>query len=513
MTYEELMQLYLSSGGFENPVGNPNDGGSWDQSWIALPDGTYASRTGDGGLARYSDVTGSGYNMGYFHPDGTPAGGGYLETPDLSAGRSLLNAALTLGLPAAAMNALPALLGGGAGSAGGGAALVDAAAGTGGLAATPGLGAGSGVAGAIDAMMTPAAASAATGGAASVASGLGAGSGIAGAIDSMMTPTAAAGPSMLPRLPDGSLDLATLLRNPALLAAGAGALAGIAGNSDIRSSNTTTGNAATTGTTTGTTTGNTNQSSSQSLAPWLQGYAQDYVSRAQQQAGMPSSNATMDAARGLLTTGATQGDPLVNAARGQQANVIGGGLLGGNPYLDQVAANVGRQMGDAYALGTRGAITSAFNQSGSDPRFNSAYGQMVGKADENFARGLGDTMSNLFFNNYQTERNAQDAASRGSLGFGQFGQNAASNLYGIGSQDWMRPFQQNQFFGQAINPAFGSQSNTAGNTQQQNMQNVNQNVASNQTAMQNISAPNNWMAGLGGAAAGAGIWRQLFGGR
>lgn len=505
MTFEEYLRAYLAAGG--QPQDAIGEAGP-DMTPIQLPDGSVAYRSGYGGLTVMNNITPQGYDMQSWFGDGTPAGGQYMSTPDLSAGRSLGRAAAVLGAPAIAMNALPALLAGGGSGAAASAPLAVSGAGdfipasqlgmTGSAAAAP-----LAVSGPAD--FLPAAAG---GAAAPVAAGAG-----GGAVGPAAAGAAGAGASMIPRFADGSIDWSSLLTSPAFLATAGGALAGIAGNSDIRSSNTTTGNAATTGTTTGTTTGNTNQSSSQSLAPWLQGYAQDYVSRAQQQAGMPSSNTTMNTARGLLETGATQGDPLVNAARGQQANVIGGGLLGANPYIAQVASNVGRQMGDAYALGTRGAITSAFNQSGSDPRFNSAYGQMVGKADENFARGLGDTMSSLFFNNYQTERNAQDAASRGSLGFGQFGQSTAANLYGIGAQDWMRPFQQTQFFGQAINPAFGSQSNTAGNTQQQNMQNVNQNVASNQVATQNINAPNNVLAGLGGAAAGAGIWRQLFGGR
>jgi hypothetical protein len=32
------------------------------------------------------------------------------------------------------------------------------------------------------------------------------------------------------------------------------------------------------------------------------------------------------------------------------------------------------------------------------------------------------------------------------------------------------------------------------------------------TRTQNIQAPNNWMAGIGGAAAASGIYRNLFGG-
>ena len=258
----------------------------------------------------------------------------------------------------------------------------------------------------------------------------------------------------------------SLLSNPALLAAGAGALAGVAGNSDMTNTSTT----------------------STSLAPWLQGAAQDFVGRAGQLASGPTSNATMDQGRGLLSQMATQGDPLVNAARGQQANVIGGGMLNSNPYLDQVAGDVGRRMGDAYAVGTRAGTTSAFNNDGNSVGAKSAYGQTQFMNDRAFSDSLGSTMSNLYMGNYNQERAAQDNASRASLGFGQFATNNAQNLYGVGAQDWQRPYFQNQQFGAAINPAFGSQA----------------------TQQQTINAPNNVMAGMGGAALGAGLYRSIF---
>lgn len=280
-------------------------------------------------------------------------------------------------------------------------------------------------------------------------------------------------PTQTPNAPGGSTDWMSLLTNPALLAMGAGAAAGIAGNDDITQSQTSTANG------------------SQGLAPWLQPFAQDFVGRAQQLANAPTSNATMDAGRGVLTSLATQGDPLVNAARSQQQNVIGGGLLNANPHIDQVAQNIGNRMGDAYAVGTRANTATRFNNDGNSVGAKSAYGQTNFMNDRAFGDALGSTMSNLYFGNYQQERAAQDAASRGSLGFGTFASGNAQNAYNVGAQDWMRPFMQNQQFGQAINPAFGSQTSTSG------------------TQNQTITAPNNWMAGLGGAAMGAGIWNMF----
>jgi hypothetical protein len=247
----------------------------------------------------------------------------------------------------------------------------------------------------------------------------------------------------------------------------------------------------------------------------LQGYAQDYVGRAQQLANAPTTNQYLDRAGGLLM-GATD-DPLVQAARSQQQNVISGGLLGRNPFIDDVARGISDRMGEGYATGTRGALTSGAQMSGNDPRYSSAYQQTVGNADRAFGDSLGQAMSGLYMNNYTNERGAQDAASRNSLAFGSYNQQAASNLGAFGNDAWMRPYQQNQFYGSAINPAFGSQTNstgnTAGNTNQTGWNNVQNNGTTNSTNTQNIQAPNNWMAGAGGALSGIAIDRLLRGGR
>jgi hypothetical protein len=266
---------------------------------------------------------------------------------------------------------------------------------------------------------------------------------------------------------------------------------------------------------TGTSSASTQGNSSTSLAPWLQGYAQDYVGRAQQLANAPTTNQYLDRAGSLLMGSAD--DPLVQAARSQQQNVISGGLLGSNPYIDQVAKGIGDRMGEGYATGTRGSLTSGAQMSGNDPRYSSAYQQTVGNADRAFGDALGQTMSGLYMNNYTNERGAQDAASRNSLAFGSYNQQAANNLGNFGADAWMRPFQQNQFYGNAINPAFGSQqqsaSNMTGNNAQTGWNNSTTNGTTNSTNTQTIQAPNNWMAGAGGAASGAAIYRMINGGR
>jgi hypothetical protein len=210
-----------------------------------------------------------------------------------------------------------------------------------------------------------------------------------------------------------------LASNPALVGAALGGLAGAAGGGDATST------------------------ASRDLPAWLQPYAQSYLGRAdalsqrpfeaysgQRVANLsPDQQTAMTQVRDL----ATVGNPLVNQAQGQQSNVIGGGMLNANPYIDQVAKNIGDRMGEAYATGTRANLASSANMAGGGgQRFNSAAQQVMGNADRSFGDALGSTMSNLYMGNYQNERAAQDAAARGSLNFGNFGRQNTEGLLNVG---------------------------------------------------------------------------------
>lgn len=529
MTYEQLLDLYSrAGGGYEAPYATGDSGmsgGGYRQ--VFVPGVGYVQGDGNGGLQvanRFDGgANGEGGSQGYTIAPGGTAQNFTYDDPRQQVTRELgLGLVGGLALGGLGMEFLPGMMG--AGGAGGGlgsgfaagaegimgAGASGAAGGAGGglggatfgagLADMPTfLGTGSGLLGPGGAGMAgaggmdAAALLGGTGGWASGAGGIGgtaAGAfGAAPALGAALggaAPAAAGGGSWADYLRQATSGASGL---GALGAAGLGALAGIAGNGDITSTQSTNGTSSTSG------------NSSQSLAPWLQGYAQDYVGRAAGLANGPMSNNALDTAGGLLNQYATQGDPLVNQARAQQQNVIGGGMLGKNPYLDGVADNIGRRMGDAYATGTRAGVFSGYNNDGNSVQAKSGFGQALGMQDRNYADALGSTMSNLYANNYNTERAAQDNASRASLGFGQFGVNNAQSLAGFGADQWQRPFAANQAYGAAINPAFGSNStnNAAGTT--------------NNTQTQNVTAPNNWMAGIGGAAAGAGIYRNIFGGR
>ena len=84
---------------------------------------------------------------------------------------------------------------------------------------------------------------------------------------------------------------------------------------------------------------------------------------------------------------------------------------------------------------------------------------------------------------------AQDAAARGSTGLANFGVQNAGLLGQSGADAWQRPYTQLQNYQSSLSPAFGQQTSST----------------------QNIQAPNNWLAGAGGAAMGAGLWKSIFG--
>jgi hypothetical protein len=283
----------------------------------------------------------------------------------------------------------------------------------------------------------------------------------------------------------------SLLSNPALLSAGLGAAAGALGGTQ-----------------------DTTQGSQSGLADWQLPYAREALTRAQDYSNRPfvpytgegvaNFNPTQQNAFDQVAGRANSGDPLVNAARNQQANVIGGGMLGRNPYLDATAKGVADRMGEGYATGTRGSLTSGAQMSGNDPRYSSAYRQNVGNADRAFGDSLGQAMNSLYMGNYNQERGAQDTASRASLGFSQDGRANTEGLLNVGNQiqgnqqDQLN-FQRSQFdrlqnyptqnlgiLQNAINPQYGQQ---------------------NQSTMPGVGAA---QGAIGGALAGAGIYRSLY---
>jgi hypothetical protein len=461
MTYDELIAQYLAAGGML--PGMQGEGNIFRAPVVTLPDGRQATMGDTGQLSIYDNmVAGTGSSGGGRDVSVYDPGGGQSIAPYWQANgegdnwqRSLLGA-LAVGVGGPALGAAGnALLGASAAPAAAAAAPVAAAP----AAAASTAPAAAGVAGGATAAPV-AATTGALGGAGAALGGIG----------------------------------SSLASNPALVGAALGGLAGASSGGDA----TTT--------------------ASRDLPAWLQPYAQSYLGRAdalsqrpfEAYAGQRVANLSPDQQTAMTQVRdlATVGNPLVNQAQGQQANVIGGGMLTANPYIDQVAKNVGDRMGEAYATGTRANLASGANMAGGGgQRYNSAAQQVMGNADRAFGDSLGSTMSNLYMGNYQSERAAQDAASRGSLNFGNFGRQNTEGLLNVGGlaqgttqnilnanyDEWQQrqgwPMQNLGILGGAINPGFG------------------------QTTTQTDPGASTWERVLGGALGGAGIARSLYGGQ
>lgn len=461
MTYEELIAQYLAAGGMM--PGMQGEGNVFRAPVVTLPDGRQAVMGDTGQLSIYDNmVAGTGSSGGGRDVSVYDPGGGQSIDPYWQANgegdnwqRSLLGA-LAVGVGGPALGAAGnALLGASAAPAAAAAAPVAAAP----AAAASTAPAAAGVAGGATAAPV-AATTGALGGAGAALGGIG----------------------------------SALASNPALVGAALGGLAGAAGG------------------------GPETTTSAQDLPEWLRPYAQSMLGRADALSQRPYEAypgqrvANLSGDQQLAMTQirdlATVGNPLVNQAQGQQANVIGGGMLNANPYIDQVAKSVGDRMGEAYATGTRANLASGANMAGGGGvRYNSAAQQMMGNADRSFGDALGSTMSNLYMGNYQNERAAQDAASRGSLQFGTFGrgntegllnsggvqQNTTQNILGANYDEWQQrqgwPVQNLGILQGAINPQYG------------------------RTSTQTDPGVSTWQGLLGGAMGGAGIARSLFGGQ
>lgn len=261
--------------------------------------------------------------------------------------------------------------------------------------------------------------------------------------------------------------------------------------------------------------GPSTQTTSSDLPEWMRPYAQSMLGRAdalsqqpfQAYPGQGVAGFTPDqqSAFGMIRQQATQGDPTVNAAMAQQQGLINGNMLGANPYIDAVAGDIADVMGRGYATGTRARMAGGMAATGNNPLTNSAAAESMGNADEAFGRSLGSTLKNLYFGNYSQERMAQDAAAARSPLFGNFNRQGAEGLLNMGGMqqqnqqsllnwnrnEWDRqqqwPYQQLATLQGAINPQYG------------------------RTTSQTDPGVNPWQGALGGAMAGAGVWRNIWG--
>ncbi len=117
--------------------------------------------------------------------------------------------------------------------------------------------------------------------------------------------------------------------------------------------------------------------------------------------GSPASNManaqiTAQASGAITNPYATTTNPY----EGQQNSFMGqtNPYAGDNPYLHQMASGVANDMSQAYANGTAAQTDAAFNQAGAYG--GSAYQNQTGINNKAFATSLGNTLSNIYGQNY-----------------------------------------------------------------------------------------------------------------
>lgn len=85
-----------------------------------------------------------------------------------------------------------------------------------------------------------------------------------------------------------------------------------------------------------------------------------------------------------------------------------GAYLNANPYLDQVAGNVSQQIIDQY---NKSYIPQALSNYASSGRFGSGlFQQTLADTQSQMNQDVGNAMNNLYYQNYNTERQLQEQA-------------------------------------------------------------------------------------------------------
>lgn len=89
-------------------------------------------------------------------------------------------------------------------------------------------------------------------------------------------------------------------------------------------------------------------------------------------------------------------------------DTISGQYLNANPYINQVAANTAQSIQDAY---NRSTIPSQLSSWAGTGRFGSGlFQQTLADTQSQMNQDIGNTISNLYYQNYATERQLQESA-------------------------------------------------------------------------------------------------------
>ena len=118
------------------------------------------------------------------------------------------------------------------------------------------------------------------------------------------------------------------------------------------------------------------------------------------------NNFLMDTNRDIIT----EARPYINmtAADDIAYDTISGQYLNANPYINQVAGNVSQQIMDQY---NKSYIPSALSSYASSGRFGSGlFQKTLADTQSQMNQDVANAMSNLYYQNYSTERQLQEQA-------------------------------------------------------------------------------------------------------
>ena len=207
-----------------------------------------------------------------------------------------------------------------------------------------------------------------------------------------------------------------------------------------------------------------------------------------------------------LEARASLGNPLLQSAQNQLQNTVSGGFLGGNPFFQGAFAPAAKaaEMQYKQTLGDIGSKASMAGRYGSG-----AMGSLQDRATGQFGQTLANTAGQLAYQNYEAERQRQQAATM-----------AAPQMAGADYQDIQAMLQA----GQAREGYTGAQQqaditkfNFLQNQPQQNLQNylslvygnpLGRVASSTTSGSQDTSTLQNV---LGLAAVGGGLYKNLGG--
>lgn len=175
--------------------------------------------------------------------------------------------------------------------------------------------------------------------------------------------------------------------------------------------------------------------------PEVRPYMQDYLARSQEVSnqGYKQSPGTYTGPNGYLQAGfdatanrAMQGSPLMSQANGQLSNIMGGGMMGQNPYLSESISNAQGDLTKSWNNVQKPAWDTAMQRSGSFG--NSGVAQANGFAADSLQQNLGRVASDMRGNAYNTERNFMQQALMAAPSFANQDYVDSQQLLNVGNQ-------------------------------------------------------------------------------